>query len=85
MTHLVDCNKIGFENITNGILTTLVHKPERGIVSPGDIFVFQEMGETEGLFTGKETTLVCSETISHYHCKGLKAGYFVVTVKEKES
>lgn len=84
MTHLIDCNKSGFETFVNGSTTTLVFKPERGVVLPGDIFVFQEMGETKGIFTGKEHTMICKESISHYHHKGLKTGFYVVTVKEKE-
>lgn len=80
MTHLIDCNKAGFENMKNGVITTIIFKPERGIVSHGDNFVLQEMGETKGLFTGNEVTLVVKEVVSHYHSAGLKNGYYAVTL-----
>lgn len=81
MTHLIGCNRAEFQAIVDGTTTTIVYKPERGLVTTGDTFVFQEMGETEGLFTGKEHAMICKESISHYHHKGLKPGYYVVTVK----
>ena len=84
MTHALKCWTEYFKAIESGEKTFDLRKDDRPY-KVGDAVLMQEWDNEQGVYTGKKGSYVITYILRDVPKFGLKSGYAILSIKEKES